>query len=652
MSTELSVPTTAPTAVLRRPALILVAAIAAVGLLALAIVRFGGADPRLTSAPADTDSSEPAAASGSEPGSAGDGGILSEADVAATLAGSAENEDDETLLDAADNWHGPADLEGSQGSAGGGAGPGGGEQVDLQPINPEDRGCPVSLGLLSVTPDPLVLPSGQLSGSLSIRNCGDQAVNWTAATKPSVALASGGASLAAQTATDLAFTIDADQWEPGAVDFKIKVSEPGQNHYIDIHAFRPTLGKDAVATDQLSAGPGVGGCASQCITKALLSTSYTSPNVGLDVATNVPAKVRVYLSTQAPVDNPQGIPWFPGVAAKAVSAAGVQTWQTALSPLQASKKYHIIVTATDADGDVAQRVGSFTTITPFEGPGGLKNDGPPPGCSYQCLTKALVAPGQGTGPAHLSVKSHTAAQFQASFSTAAPKFTDGVPSFAKVDVWKNSGLDYSKSWEVDVYGLAPGTKYFAIVMATDANQGRSYSHGSFQTHAVDVLVTLHKIHVTYDGDSGDLNRGELSFIWGVGDDHAGTRGEDQMHAGTEVSFNRPSSQYVIRDAKDFLPTVFVNAVERDPDGRGEFCTMGTGPFRSPGSNGSCNAKWNVADTGLTQLDSLNGLPGCASFGVEGLVPETRCLVLESVDDLGGDYPRFWTVVSFLVSPAT
>lgn len=657
MSQEVSIPTPVRTAASRRPRVRLVAAVATFGLLIVAATRFGGADPGPGSVLGPIGSSGSAASTaGSEAGphSSAEAGGLSNSDEAAARAAAAENEDEESSLDASENWHGRPESDGAHGSGGGGGAGGGGGPVDLDPAGP-DPGCSgaqAGQGLLSVTPDPLTLPSGQLSGSLSIRNCGDEAVNWTAATKPSVALASAGASLAAHATTELGFTIDSDKWEPGAVDFKIKVSEPGHNHYVDIHAFRPTFGKDLVASNDLSAGPGVGGCGNQCITKALLSTNYTSPNVGLDVATNVPAKVRVYLSTQAPVNNPQGIPWFPGVAAKATSAAGVKTWKTTLSPLQAKTKYHIIVTATDSDGDVAQRVGSFTTITPLDGPGGLKNDGPPPGCSYQCLTKAQVVPGEGTGPAHLSVKSHTPAQFQASLSTAAPKFTDGVPSFDKADVWKNSGLSYAKSWEVDIEGLQPGTKYFAIVMATDANQGKSYTHGSFRTHSVNVLVTLHKIHLTYDGDSGKYNRGELSFAWGVGDDTVGIRGEEKMHAGTDVKFNRPSSQYVVNDAKGFLPTVFVDASERDADGLGEFCTMGIGVAHLPGSNGDCDAKWNVASSGLMQVDNLANLPGCASFGVQAYPPETRCLVLESDDDLGDDYPRFWTLVSFLVTPAT
>ena len=48
---------------------------------------------------------------------------------------------------------------------------------------------------------------------------------------------------------------------PGAIDFKIKVSEPGHNHYVDVHAYRPLTGADLVGDLGLSGGEGAGGCA-------------------------------------------------------------------------------------------------------------------------------------------------------------------------------------------------------------------------------------------------------------------------------------------------------------------------------------------------------------------------------------------------------
>jgi hypothetical protein len=501
-------------------------------------------------------------------------------------------------------------------------------------------------GQLVVTPDPLVLPSGEMDGELHVRNCGTDAVDWAAATKPSVHLATAAGTLDPGEVFPVELTIDGSQWEPGAIEFKVKVSEPGDSQYVDVHAFRPAVGADMVASDDLSAGPGVGGCGNQCITKAALSTGYGSPDVGLDVATTVPAKVRVYLSTSAPAFTDAGDPWFPGQPPKATSASLVQSWKTSLTGLEATTKYFIIVKATDADGDTAYRHGSFKTITPVQVDGGFALGGEEPGCANGCITKATVTPGDGSDPAKVVVRTHTPAVIQIMLSRKAPTTKDGHPHVEPKDVWHTSGLDHIEAWDDLVHGLQPATTYHGVIVARDANGHADYATGSFTTDGVDVVITIHKVHVSGDGDSSPGNRGELSFKWGVGTppNLAGYRGEDKVHSGTDVHFSEAHRSYTVYDATGDLPVVRMVGIERDADGRSDFCTAGTGVFMESGSNGGCDWKWTAARSGTVRAGDLAQLPECSHYGVDDAGLD-GCLRVES-EDHGDDHPRYWFVVSY------
>lgn len=503
---------------------------------------------------------------------------------------------------------------------------------------------------LVVSPDPLVLPSGDMSSTLTIWNCGEGDVDWTAATKPSVALTDDHGTLFAGTSAPLDFTIDADQWAPGAIAFKIKVSEPSANHYVDVLAFRPTWGSDAVADVGLTAGEGSGGCANQCIVSATIGTNYTSPDVSLHVATDTPATIETYLSLNAPNDDPDGNPIFVGPDGDPVrvSPEGSTDWVTNLDGLAPSTEYFIIVRAIDELGHDSFRSGSFTTITPPELPGDLADAGGGDGCAHQCITSALLSAGDDWSSKSLSVASHTPAQFQVSVSVQAPVWNGDVPSFDETDVWVPSGLEYFESWDTTIAGLFGDQTYHIIVQATDVQGRSSYRVGSFHTAdapTTNVLVTLHRIDVSHDGDSSWKNRGELSFAWGVGDDTVGTRGESKISDGESVTFAAWKDSYVIQNASGLMPTIYVSGSERDADGKSEFCTMGTGAFHSAGSNSSCDAKWNVASSGLVQVDAIDSMARCSEFGVGGNWADAACMRLETADG-GTDYARFSVIVSF------
>jgi hypothetical protein len=590
----------------------------------------GGSGPSGPSLLASGGSSHPDGAGVSDGGSSGSG------------AGDDATED---ALDAEDDSHGYPDEGADVGTPSGSGGGGGSGDVDLDPV-PGIGAC-AGLGAggasLLVTPDPAVLPAGTLSSSLSVTNCGVADVSWTAATVPSVSLGSENGTLAGGSTAKVDFAIDPDAYEPGAVDFKVKVSEPGHNHYVDVHAFRPAFGKDMVAGNgQLSAGEDAGGCANQCIVKAWLTPNVSTPDLSLEVKTHTPATIRMWVAKQAP--NGLAVP-------DAASPAGATAWTTSVSPLQPATKYFLLLKATDGNGKTSTRATSFTTITPYENPGGLANPGGPAGCAVQCITTAKLTAGGDFSSKKLEVKSNTPARFQAMASTKAPTYHQGVPSFATADSSSLSGLEYLGTWTTTLSKLAGATTYHVIVRATDAKGHDAYRVGTFTTPPEptrDVGITFLSIRVTHDGDSSWKNRGELSFAWGVGDTKVGSLAEDKISDPATVGVPRGKSIFVVNDAKGFLPTVYVSASERDADGLVEFCSMGTGVPHEAGSNGDCDAKWNVASSGIVSVDGIATMPRCTAFGLSEVYEDTACMQLETVSH-GDDYPRFTAIVAFNIS---
>lgn len=528
----------------------------------------------------------------------------------------------------------------------------GSDSDELDPVPPpEPQPCdalPADGSSLLVGPDPLVLADGQYDGTLTIRNCSDGDVDWAGSTKPSVALATSGDTVLPGEVADLLFVIDDEAWGPGAIDFKIKVYEDGHSHYVDVHAFRPTWGKDAVADVDLTAGAGAGGCADQCIRKALLRKNLTTPNLSLDVETTTEASIRVAVSTQAPVVA-NGVPAFPGVSPIDTSPVGITEWTADLSPLEASTKYFIIVSATDINEHTAYRTGSFTTIEPIDTSGDLQPPDGPAGCSVQCITSALLSAGDDYSERELSMTTNTPAQMQLSASTEAPTYADGVPSFDHADAWANSGLEYTTDWATTLTGLAADTTYHVIAQATDAEGRTSYRVGQVHTAAAptyDVLFSVVSIHVLYDGDHGS-NDGELSFRWRVGDAEAGTRGEHKVADGSTITFPEGASHYWVADVAGFMPTVYVAGFERDPDGLVEFNTCPAGTPDSDGWNETCDAKWNVASSGLVTVDAVEGLALCTDLGAGENWAGRRCMELET-PEVNGGYPKFTVLVAVQV----
>jgi hypothetical protein len=554
----------------------------------------------------------------------------------------ADPEADEDALDATDDSFGFEDFAGDgPGSIGEGSG------GPLDPAGSEGTAFELCEGVLAagdallITPDPLVLPSGQLSGAITITNCDDEAVDWTAQVNPKVTLAHSGGNLLPGSSTLLAFTIDGSAYEPGAIEFKVKVMEPGNSEYVDVSAFRNLVGADMVADVGLTAGPQAGGCANQCITSAQLTSVFNSPDVNLDVRTNVPAQLWVWVSTEAPLD--VGFPLFMGVPPAGQSLVFRTAWTTGIGGLEADTTYHIVVRAIDGNGNRSYRQGTFHTATPVEQPGDLLDVGEGAACWVQCITEAVVTPDSLSADLH--VETHTSAILDAYVSVDAPsEGPGGIPTFPGLSANATTdGLDVT-SWDATLTGLLPDTTYHVVVRATDLHGGRSYRAGTFRTDPGDqYLVRIEQIRIVGDGDDGGSNRGELSFRWGTDTITLGGRGEQKIASESTVHLDDHNGVVAVDDGGD-LPELVVAAAERDADGLNEFCAAGSGVVREPEYMAGCDLKINVATSTPVGFDSLDDRLRCSHYGIDER-PDAACFIFESVQGLGGDYASFWVVAS-------
>ena len=119
----------------------------------------------------------------------------------------------------------------------------GGEQPEGpgQPDGPGEPEPPVDPvpAMLQVSPDPVQLGQGVYSGSFSVANLGDQAMTWSATSKPSVTLSDTGGQLSGKSSTIVSFTVDKSTLSPGSFSFKIKVTGNGGTAYVDVHGVKP-----------------------------------------------------------------------------------------------------------------------------------------------------------------------------------------------------------------------------------------------------------------------------------------------------------------------------------------------------------------------------------------------------------------------------
>ena len=280
-------------------------------------------------------------------------------------------------------------------------------------------------------------------------------------------------------------------------------------------AFAAVLGLAlaAATTAPAAGGPIIvapGGCALQCIQKALVTSIATAAKV--ELGTTVPTKVAVTARRLAA----NGVP-VAGPPAASASDHAFRTERTLfLVGLQPATTYLIAVSATDSSGRTSIRSGTFAT-KPVEtavepGPGGISAS---LSCSAKCITKAVPVQ---IGP--------TAAVFE--FRTNTPARIRLVVSrdAAGADVVSSSESQPTTSWTGGASLLDPGTRYDLLVRATDANGHAEERRFSFRTVERKVQITFWKVKVVSDGDKGRA-RGEMRFGYWL--DRKEVGGEDDFH---------------------------------------------------------------------------------------------------------------------------
>lgn len=283
-----------------------------------------------------------------------------------------------------------------------------------------------------------------------------------------------------------------------------------------------------LATGSASAGDGPiisagTGCALQCIEEALVTTTATSALV--ELKTTVLAHLEVSIAKQAAATTTGGLT---APQTKTVSISAYSAKRTAsFAGLEPETTYTIVVEATDLNQQTAYRKGTFETLpVKAQAPAGPTTLDSGLGCAAQCIEQvAFTQIRPAASVASLDLRTATDAKIQLVLSRDKPVATAAGPSQLEI-VAKQSSPGLTRSWRTQVGGLLPGTRYWAVVRAKDAEGRTSIRQGSFRTVSATAVVTLHKLKVLNDGDKG-RNKGELHFRYEGAGEELGSNGTFQ-----------------------------------------------------------------------------------------------------------------------------
>ena len=101
------------------------------------------------------------------------------------------------------------------------------------------------------------------------------------------------------------------------------------------------------------------GCSAQCVRSAEAVPGVNAAK--LKVVTNVPARLEITADRAAPVMTTLG-PFFAGQPEVRYTPSDMLTeWNGSLRKLRSNRRYHVIIRATDANGNVSARTGVFDT---------------------------------------------------------------------------------------------------------------------------------------------------------------------------------------------------------------------------------------------------------------------------------------------------
>ena len=490
-------------------------------------------------------------------------------------------------------------------------------------------------GALAVGPEPIVLEPGDMVGAVTVVNCTDAAVNWTGATVVEVALAAEAGTVEAGATHELVFTIDEAAIGAGPFEFAIKVSEGGQNTYVDVHAHRIT-NVDA-GPGNVAPLPGTVTCADGCITAASVEQGAGTPDVAIAVSTNMPTALDVYLLTEAPLlANDE--PVIFGLDPTATAAGPAEEHLVPLGGLTADTDYWVVIAARDEFGDSQVEWTSFHSSPP---PGvGEVAGAEEGGCSASCITQALLSPdGAFT---HLHVESHTPAYFwfwvsESPFPTdendelIPPEMVDAIAS-------NGDGLE-TTNWDATLTDLPYDTDLYVAIAAQDLNGGRSYHQGTYSTHpAPTVRATFETITVLDAGDGDGV--GELAFAWGYSQTTIGVRAQATVSSGETLILDGAETSFTFEHS-EVWPSLRVVGAEEDPVDIAE--AVGNTMALPLGWHADAGLMINEAGGGIYLGATVEGQADCAEYGVDA-GPGARCVELAPGPE-GDGYPMFRAVVS-------
>ncbi|MEQ1873094.1 MAG: hypothetical protein ABL953_05140 [Ilumatobacteraceae bacterium] len=133
---------------------------------------------------------------------------------------------------------------------------------------------------------------------------------------------------------------------------------------VDLHPFEVEVGR--LPTGIGLANAVTGGCSTDCITRAQIFQSDDTTNIEIEVETNTPAFIAIYVDNEAPHVTDDGRPYFPGAQPVVNTHGDLDTWfADTLADLNEQTEYWIIVRATDTDVRSSYVVGSL--VTPYLG---------------------------------------------------------------------------------------------------------------------------------------------------------------------------------------------------------------------------------------------------------------------------------------------
>jgi hypothetical protein len=263
----------------------------------------------------------------------------------------------------------------------------------------------------------------------------------------------------------------------------------------------------------------------------------------------------------------------------------------------------------------------------------------------ECITFAQAWVWPGTSDIEVEVHTHTPAFIKVYIRTEAPgTMPNGRPYYGGSPTVATTG-DLDTWFSTTLRDLDESTKYWILVVATDADVRSSYAVGVVETPQLfdDVQLVFAGIDIIYDGDKGN-NKGELTFDWNVGDLELGSNGEYHRGNGSRIDLASQVNSVAQQNLGDeALPPLTVRGLEKDP-GTLAFCQTSKG-VNGHGHDNDCGYAWNTTDPGVFTIADIEAMSDCGVFEIDEIYDGWQCTRITTSEE-GSGMPEFSVVVAF------